>query len=122
MRTLERMNLRHPTSLADRFVLALAGACIGLLLGGLLSFVVLSLDIIWYMAGYFMVVCFILGPAAADIVAMVIAALAFSFAAVTGATLDSLGYEKNPFDKPWHWFLLGVFIIGFIAVVAHAWR
>lgn len=116
------MSLRHPASLADRFVLALAGGCIGLVLGGLLSFLVLSLDIIWYMSGYFMVVCFILGPAAADIVAMVMVAFALSFAAVTGATPTSSGYEKNPFDKPWHWLLLAIFLVGFIAVVAYAWQ
>ena len=117
------MSTPRPTSLADRCVLALAGGCVGLVLGGLLSFVVLSPVIIWYMAGYFMVVCFILGPAAADIVAMVMAALAFSFAAATGAVLPSSGYETNPFNKPWHWLLLGLFILGLILVVVHvAWH
>ena len=104
-------------------MLALAGGCIGLVLGGLLTFVVLSPVIIWYMAAYFMIVSFILGPAAADIVAMVLTALALSFAAVVGATPMSSGYEKNPFDKPWHWVLLGLFVAGFIAVIAHVgWR
>ncbi len=121
-RTLERMNLRHPTSLADRCVLALAGGCFGLVFGALLTFVVLSPVVIWYTAAYFMVVCLVLGPAAADIAAMVLAATALLFAAVGGAALPSTGYEKNPFNKPWHWLLLGLFVVGLIAVVAHASR
>jgi len=116
------MNLRHPTSLADRCVLALAGGCFGLVFGALLTFVVLSPVVIWYTAAYFMVVCLVLGPAAADIAAMVLAATALLFAAVGGAALPSTGYEKNPFNKPWHWLLLGLFVVGLIAVVAHASR
>lgn len=116
------MSLRHPTSFADRCVLALSGGCFGLVLGALLSFVVLSPDVIWYTAVYFMVVCFVLGPAAADIVAMVLVAFTLLLAAVTGATVASSGYEKNPFNMPWHWLLLGLFFIGLIAVVAHAAR
>ena len=113
------MDLRRPTTIADRFMLALAGGCFGLVFGVLLTFVVPTVTVIWYTAAYFMLVSFALGPAAADIVAMVIAAVSLLFQVVVGPPAE-VGYETNPFDKPWHWLLLALFIVGFIAVVAYA--
>jgi len=121
-RTLERMDLRHPTSFADRCVLALAGGCFGLVLGALLSFVVLSVDVIWYTATYFALVCFLLGPVAADIVALVFSAVALLAAGAVGVVpnFSYQIYEKNPFNKPWHWVLFGLFVLGFILLIIHA--
>ena len=114
------MDLRNSTSFADRCVLAVAGGCLGLVLGALLSFAFLSTAVIWYTASYFALVCFLLGPVAAEIVAMVFAALALLGAGALNATQYSGGYEKNPFNKPWHWVLFLLFIVGFIVVVIHA--
>jgi len=103
-------------------MLALAGGCLGLVLGALLSFVVLTPVVIWYTAAYFALVCFLLGPIAADVVAMVFAAVALLGAGALGVVPNFLHeiYEKNPFNKPWHWVFFGLFVLGFILLVIHA--
>ena len=115
------MDLRQRTSFGDRCVLAVAGACFGLVLGAALSFVVLSIAVIWYTAAYFAVVCFLLGPLAADIVALVFSAVALLAAGAVGVVPNSRWpiYEKNPFNKPWHWTLLALFVLGFVLLVIH---
>ena len=114
------MDLRHPTTIADRFALGFAGGCFGLVLGGLLSFAFPSWTGIWYTAAYFAFACFVLGPVAADVVALVLAALTLLFVTAIGGIPHSAGYEQNPFDKPWHWALLGLFIVGFVGVLFYA--
>jgi MFS family permease len=115
------MDWRHPISIADRCAFAIAGGCFGLVLGTFLSMFVATLSVVWYTAAYFSAASFMLGPAAADIVAMVLAAVSLLFQTVLGPPVES-GYEKNPFDKPWHWLLLALFIIGLVAVVVFAAR
>ena len=114
------MELRHPSTVTDRLALAFAGGCFGVVLGGLLSLVFTTWSVVWYTAAYFAVVCLVLGPMAADIVVMVLDAIALLFVGTLGGIVTSSGYEKNPFDRPWHWVMLGIFFIGFAAVLYYA--
>jgi hypothetical protein len=114
------MNVRHPTTAADRLALGFAGGCLGLILGGLLSFVFQNWAIVWYTTAYFALVCIVLGPIAADIVAMVLAAMALLFVTTFGGIAPEGSYEENPFDKPRHWALLALFFPGFVGVLFYA--
>jgi hypothetical protein len=114
------MNLRHPETVADRLALAFAGGCLGLILGGLLSFLFHSWSVVWYTVAYFALVCFMLGSVAADIVVMVFNAIGVLFLGGMGAVVTSSGYDENPFNKPWHWALLAMFFLGFAGVLFFA--
>jgi len=109
-------------TLKDRLALAIGGGCLGLVLGAALSLAFPTFLVVWYVAGYFAVASFILGPAAADIIAMVLAALMLLLQGIFGASTSAhpLGYERNPFDKLWQWVAFAVFVGGFLAIVRHA--
>jgi len=62
----------------------------------------------------------VLGPLAADIVVMVVNAIAVLFVGAFGGMITSSGYETNPFNKPWQWVLLALFVVGFAGVLVYA--